>query len=188
MDQEERRLRLRVAAKLMLALGFFAVLYVVLSVLLHADPESRVIPTQRVQIGSMQPGEVRQVLWEGRPVLVYHRTADDIAALNQANPDLLDAESADSRQPAWAKNALRSKLPEYFVSIGVGTDFSCPVGLLVASDEAFMSQPWMGGFVDECRGARYDLAGRVYQGQYADENLIVPDYRIDGDVLVLGGR
>ena len=85
MDQEERRLRLRVAAKLMLALGFFATLYVVLSVLLHADPASRVMPTQSVQIGGMRPGDVRKLLWEGRPVLVYYRTRDDIARLAEAN-------------------------------------------------------------------------------------------------------
>ncbi len=194
-EKQQRRLRLRVAAKLMLALGFFTVLYVVLSVMFHSDPESRVIPTKTVDIGSLKKGESTVVLWEGRPVLIYRRTDNDIAALQTDDPRLLDAGSDKSKQPAWAKNATRSKDPEWFVSIGVGTDFSCPIALLPPSqnqsqnqsNDVFMQQPWRGGFVDECRGARYDLAGRVYRGQYADENLIVPSYVIREHQLILGG-
>ncbi len=190
-EKEQRRLRLRVAAKLMLALAFFTVLYVVLSVMFHSDPESRVIPTKTVDIGSLKKGESTVVLWEGRPVLIYRRTDNDIAALQTDDPRLLDAGSDKSKQPAWAKNATRSRDPEWFVSIGVGTDFSCPIALLPPSqnpsNDMFMQQPWRGGFVDECRGARYDLAGRVYRGQYADENLIVPSYVIREHELILGG-
>jgi len=186
-EQDIHRLRLRVAAKLMLAVAFFAVLYVVLSVVLSTDPDSRVIPTQNVNIGDMQAGDMRIVLWEGRPVLVYRRTDQQQQLLQSSNPRLLDERSQGSRQPPWAENPLRSRESAFFISIAVGTDFSCPIKLLPASTEDFKSQPWPGGFVDECRGARYDFAGRVFSGQYADENLIVPAYRIDGDVLVLGG-
>ena len=187
MEQDLRRLRLRVAAKLMLALGFFTVLYVVLSVLLHSDPESRVVPTQIVDIRGMQAGELRMELWQGRPVLIYLRTDEQLKALAERDLRLRDADSARSRQPSWAINALRSREGALFVSIGVGTDFSCPIKLLPAADETFMGRIWGGGFVDECRGARYDFSGRVFSGQYADENLIVPEYRLDDGLLVLGG-
>lgn len=188
MDQQQiRRLRLRVAAKLMLVLGFIGITFVMLSMVFSSDPESRVKATKVVNIGNMRAGEVRIVLWEGRPVLIYHRTEAQADALQAEDTRLLDANSAQSRQPSWANTAQRSRLPDYFISIGVGTDFSCPIGLLQASSEPFLAQPWVGGFVDECRGARYDFAGRVYSGQYADENLIVPNYRIKDGVLVLGG-
>ncbi len=188
MDQQQiRRLRLRVAAKLMLVLGLIGIMYVVLSMVFSSDPGSRVMPTKVVDIGGMSAGEVRIVLWEGRPVLIYYRTIQQVQALKSEDTRLLDAKSTKSRQPAWANNEQRSSRPEYFISIGVGTDFSCPIDLLPASDEPFMGQPWTGGFVDECRGARYDFAGRVYSGQYADENLIVPSYRIEDKVLTLGG-
>jgi len=186
-QQQIRRLRLRVAAKLMFVLGFVGVAYVVLSMVFSSDPDSRVIPTKMVDIGTLSAGEARIVLWEGRPVLIYHRTPAQVKALQSEDTRLLDAKSAQSRQPSWAQNELRSRVPEYFISIGIGTDFSCPIGLLPASSDPFMSKPWSGGFVDECRGARYDFAGRVYSGQYADENLIVPGYRIKDGVLVLGG-
>ena len=171
----------------MMVLGFIGIMYVVLSMVFSSDPDSRVLPTKVVDIGGMRAGEVRIVLWEGQPVLIYHRTDQQAQALKAADTRLLDAESTKSRQPSWAKNEQRSSLPEYFVSIGVGTDFSCPIDLLPASQEPFMDKPWAGGFVDECRGARYDFAGRVYSGQYADQNLIVPQYRIKDNVLILGG-
>jgi len=186
-EKEQRRLRLRVAIKLMLASAFLVTLYVVLSVMFHSDPDARVIPAKTVDIGNMREGESKIVLWEGRPVLIYRRTPNDIAALESEDTRLLDPESKKSQQPVWAENATRSKVPEWFVSIGVGTDFSCPIALLSAASDSFMEQPWRGGFVDECRGARYDLAGRVYRGQYADENLIVPSYVIREQNLILGG-
>lgn len=187
MDQQIRRLRLRVAMKLMLVMAFFTVVYVVLSVLLSSDKSTRVIPTKIVDISALRVGESRMVLWEGRPVMIYRRTNADMAALQKNDSRLADASSSESRQPSWAKNAHRSREPEWFVSIGVGTDFSCPVKDLPASSDQFMDMPWPGGFVDDCRGSRYDRAGRVYQGQYADENLIVPQYIRKDDVLILGG-
>lgn len=187
MDQQLRRLRLRVAAKLMLAVAFLAALYVVLSAVFSSNPDAQVVQSKIVDIGGMRAGDERIVLWEGRPILIYYRTDEQIEALAQADQRLLDEQSAKSTQPAWAKNALRSRNPSYFVSLGVGTDFSCPIKLLRASEQHFMNKPWVGGFTDECRGARYDFSGRVYRGQYADENLIIPQYRIKEDVLILGG-
>ncbi len=171
----------------MLGLGFVGILYVVLSMMFSSNPDSKVVPTKVVDIAGIRAGEVRIVLWEGRPVLIYHRTNQQLQALKAADPRLLDATSTNSIQPAWAKNEQRSSVPEYFISIGVGTDFSCPIDVLPASEQPFMGQSWGGGFIDECRGARYDFAGRVYSGQYAEQNLIVPEYRINGKVLILGG-
>jgi ubiquinol-cytochrome c reductase iron-sulfur subunit len=46
---------------------------------------------------------------------------------------------------------------------------------------------WLGGFFCPCHGSRFDLAGRVYQGSPASQNLIVPPYSFEGDsVLVIG--
>lgn len=172
----------------MLLVALITVLYVALSVLLSSDKSTRVMPTQIVDIAGQRAGVAQMLLWDGRPVMIYRRTQEEIAALMVADPRLLDAESGQSRQPSWAKNDHRSREPEWFVSIGVGTDFSCPVKYLAASPDLFMDKPWQGGFVDDCRGSRYDGAGRVYRGQYADENLIIPDYVRKADVLILGGQ
>ncbi len=145
------------------------------------------MPTQVVDIADLRPGQARMELWDGRPVLIYRRTETDIQQLQADDTRLLDFDSTESRQPSWAQNPYRSREPEWFVSIGVGTDFSCPVRHLAAASEPFLEQPWQGGFIDDCRGSRYDSAGRVYRGQYADENLIVPEYIRKDDVLILGG-
>jgi len=171
----------------MLLVAFFTVIYVVLAVLLSTDKSTRVIPSQIVDIAGQREGTSRIVLWSGRPVLIYRRTEADIAALQLDDERLLDSGSASSRQPSWANNANRSREPEWFVAIAVGTDFSCPIRHLPASADIFMDKPWEGGFIDDCRESRYDSAGRVFQGQYADENLIVPVYVRKDDVLILGG-
>jgi len=186
-EQNIQRLRLRVAAKLMGVLGLFGMLYVLLSMMFSANPDANVVPSKVVNIAGLQAGEFRTELWEGRPVLIYRRTPEQVASLQTTDERLRDADSNKSRQPDWAKNALRSRLPEIFVSIGVGTDFGCPLKLEAASEVVFMSQPWTGGFVDGCRAARYDFSGRVYKGQYATENLWIPNYRIVDDKLILGG-
>lgn len=175
----------------MLAVAFFAVLYVVVSVLLSSDKDARVMPTQLVDLSTIKQGEHRIILWDGRPVIVYRRSLEDTQFLEVAHAEhravLNDPDSKRSRQPTWALNAFRSKQPEWFISIGVGTDFSCPIGFSEASNERVQQQPWRGGFTDDCRGSKYDLAGRVYKGQYATKNLIVPNYTIRGTTLVLGG-
>lgn len=171
----------------MLLFAFFTVLYVVLSVVLSSDKSTRVMPTQIVDVSGYRAGAAQVVLWSGRPVMLLRRTEADMAALQTSDERLLDPDSERSRQPSWAKNASRSKEPEWFVAIAVGTDFSCPIRYLPPSSEIFMGKPWQGGFVDDCRESRYDGAGRVYKGQYADENLIVPQYVRKADVIILGG-
>ncbi len=186
-QQEQHRLRLRVAVKLMLMMAFLVMVYVILSMVFSSDESTRVVPTMKVDISQMQAGESKSVLWEGRPVIVYRRSSKDIIALNGLAATLDDPDSDRSRQPEWATHALRSREDEWFVGIGVGTDFSCPVSLLPAGGDEFLGEPWLGGFVDSCRGSRYDLAGRVFQSQLADKNLIVPPYRIRDKTLFLGG-
>jgi len=130
---------------------------------------------------------MKTLLWDGRPIIIYRRSDSDIAYLQQADDRLSDAASKKSKQPDWAKNATRSRESQLFVSIGVGTDFSCPLKFVPATAETFLGKPWAGGFVDECRGSRYDLAGRVYQSQYATKNLIVPNYTVRDGSILLGG-
>ncbi len=175
MEDNSRRLHLRVLAKILIGIAFFVALYVVLAMVFGSNTGARKLSSQLVDLTQIKPGGFELVLWEGRPVMIYRRTAADIAVLDLPNPTLLDPDSKASRQPNWAQNPYRSRKPEWFVAIGVGLDFSCPIKL---SDS---------GFADECRGSQYDFAGRVLRQQYADENLIVPVYTISGNTLLLGG-
>lgn len=182
----KRRLKLRVAAKLMLYLGFASVVYVFFAALRSGDGEVRSVPGLRVEIGEMQIGEMRILSWGGRPVLVYRRSDAEVVSLRSSDERLLDPGSTDSEQPPFATNTLRSQNPDWFVSLALGTGQGCSVDWLPADQIAFQGKPWNGGFRDSCGQDRYDVAGRVYKSQYARRNLIVPQYSIDGDTLILG--
>jgi len=125
-------------------------------------------------------------------VLIQRRTPEMITALQApeatAGGRLRDPDSRNSEQPAPMKNALRSRQPEWFVAIALGTDQGCPISDARdstpenASETAGVEQtadPVAPGFIDECRGSLYDGAGRVLVGQYADRNLAVPSYVLE---------
>jgi len=184
---ENRLLRLRVIAKAMLAAAFLTTVFVFVSAFLSGDKPGDPVPGMRVEIGDIAAGGTRLLIWEGRPVIVQRRTPDVIAALQREDATrdaaLRDPLSRRSEQPDDLSAALRSVQPEWFVAIALGTDYGCPVKPIADTDGA-------GGaaaFTDDCRGSRYDAAGRVFAGDYADRNLVVPAYRIDDGTLILGG-
>ena len=184
-----RLLRLRVLLKAMIAVAACAVVFVFLSAFLSDDGEEDTLPGLRVAVGDMAAGETRALTWDGRAVVVHRRTPETIARLEAdgARAALRDPDSERSEQPESMRGPLRSSSPEWFVAIGLGTDYGCPVAWLPPEATPFAGAPWPGGFVDGCRGSRYDLAGRVYAGQYADRNLVVPPHRVlDDGTLVLG--
>ncbi len=185
-ETSQRRLKLRVAAKLMLYLGFAAIVYVFFAALRSGDGDVRSVPSLRVSIGEMLVGETRFLSWGGRPVLVYRRSDSDVVSLRSGDERLLDPESKKSEQPAFASNAYRSQNPDWFVSLALGTGQGCSIVWMPPDPTTFQGKPWNGGFRDSCGQDRYDVAGRVYESQYASRNLIVPQYSIDADTLVLG--
>ncbi|MFK8082232.1 MAG: hypothetical protein AB8B97_18245 [Granulosicoccus sp.] len=171
---------------MMMYIGFAGVVYVFISALMSGDGEVPSVPSLRVEIAHVQPGETDFLTWQGRPVVVYRRQMADVAKLRSEDSRLRDPNSALSEQPAFAQNAMRSVSPDYFVAIALGTGQGCTVEFLPAADDLFQGRSWDGGFMDSCGKDRYDLAGRVYAGQYATRNLKVPPYAIEGTTLILG--
>ena len=184
-----RRLRLRVLAKFMLATAAFGVAFVAFAFFFSGNDERPRVPSLSVDVHDMQPGDTQRILWERRPVIIHRRTTASIAMLDSpaatAAGRLEDPDSRRSEQPEALRNARRSMEPEWFVAIALGMDQGCPVSM--AGDSA-RDEPM---FVDECRGSRYDGAGRVLAGQYADRNLSVPAHAfetIDGRIHLVLGR
>lgn len=189
---QARRLRLRVLAKAMLSVAVCAVVFVLFAFFFSGEDERPRVPALKVDVSTMMPGETRRLLWERRPVLIQRRTQEMITALQApeatAGGRLRDPDSLNSEQPEPMKNALRSREPEWFVAIALGTDQGCPIRDASdstqenANDTAGAGQtadPAAPGFMDECRGSLYDGAGRVLTGQYADRNLAVPSYVLE---------
>ncbi|MGM0554203.1 MAG: ubiquinol-cytochrome C reductase, iron-sulfur subunit [Pseudomonadota bacterium] len=175
------RIRIRALLKLMalagmLVLGFVLLGYT-LSVFRGAE-EQKV-----VDLTPIAPGEMRRLNWSGRHVLVVHR---DAALLGALGPDqrLVDPEGRRGWQPDGLQQPLRSLRPPWLVVIGESTDLGCELDLIRPD----VAEGWSGGFVDRCRGGRYDAAGRVFAGQEARRNLAIPPHRFIGDRLILGGE
>lgn len=185
-EDAKRRLKLRVAIKLMLYIGALGIAYVFFSVFTSGEREVRTVPSLRVSIGELADGQAMRLIWEGRPVLVYRRAGLDLANLRSADDQLADPQSTISTQPESFSKVFRSHTPEFFVAIALGTDLGCSVEYLPVGGEHFQDRPWTGGFIDSCSNSRYDLAGRVFKDQAANRNLVVPQYGIDGDTLILG--
>lgn len=179
--------RLRVAMKLMLLVGAGLLVYVFASSFFTTQPGEKSFRTLRLLVGNQQPGTAEWYNWNGRPVLILRRSPEQLAQLGYLDDELQDATSRRSKQPDYALNAHRSREPEWFVAIASGTDLSCAIAWLEAQEEDFRGKPWPGGFTDSCRGARYDLAGRVFTEQHAKKNLSVPQYsQPEPGIIVLG--
>jgi ubiquinol-cytochrome c reductase iron-sulfur subunit len=110
-----------------------------------------------------------------------------LAKLAANNSHLRDPDSAESEQPAYAKNGARSMKPEYLVLVGVCTHLGCaPLGKFEPGD-ATVGADWPGGFYCPCHGSKFDLAGRVFKDVPAPLNLAVPPYTFGANgTLVIG--
>lgn len=101
------------------------------------------------------------------PVMIFRRTPQDLIGLRTANPKLRDPDSAQSHQPAWAKNWHRSLRPDIMVCIATCTRGDCLVRR-AAAEQLDLACP--------CCASTYDLAGRIMTGP-AQTNLHVPPHR-----------
>ncbi len=136
-----------------------------------------------VDLSKIQPGEAITVAYRGKPVVIVRRTKETLAALDTLANELRDPQSDVSLQPEYAKNAYRARNPEFFVAERTCTHLRC---VPVYHGEA-TSDLTAGGFYCPCHGSKFDLAGRVYQGVPAPQNLDIPPYSFTGDTtLVIG--
>jgi hypothetical protein len=140
-----------------------AIVYVLLDFSIDIRP-SQVQSSYRFSLGELPEDRVQILRRDNLSVLVIKRSAATIARLEQGSANLQDPDSLRSRQPGFAKNTLRSKHPDLFVSYALGTDLGC--GLEAVKQE----------LKEICSNARYDFAGRALQGNNGFQNLAIPDY------------
>ena len=142
-----------------------------------------------VDISSLGPGEMMTVEWRGKPVWVINRTPEQLASLKANDAKLTDPKSANGMQPEYARNETRSIKPAVLVVVGICTHLGCsPTEKFKAGAESGIDADWPGGFLCPCHGSTFDLAGRVYKGKPAPDNLEVPPYMYLGDAKILIGE
>ena len=141
-----------------------------------------------VDISKLEPGQRIIEMWRGKPVWIFKRTPEQLAALPQLDSRLADPKSDNPDQtPAFAKNEVRAIKPEIAVIVGICTHLGCSPGYYPEMMPQGFDAQWKGGFYCPCHQSRFDLAGRVYQGVPAPSNLEIPPYHfVDDTHLVVG--
>jgi ubiquinol-cytochrome c reductase iron-sulfur subunit len=145
-----------------------------------------------VDISALKPGEKMTVEWRGKPVWIVRRTPEQLAALPKLDPLLADPKSLrnpDELTPPYARNESRSIKPEILVTVGICTHLGCsPTDKFIPGAQASLPDNWPGGFLCPCHGSTFDMAGRVYKGKPAPDNLVVPPHVYLSDSRILIGE
>jgi len=142
-----------------------------------------------VDIGDLQPGGLRIVQWQGKPVWILRRDPSSLEAIRALNSVVRDPNSEREQQPEYAKNEHRSVKPEFLVVIGLCTHLGCSPTFVSDEDGDIhnFGSDWKGGFFCPCHGSTFDLAGRVYRGVPAPTNLVVPPHMYLSETKILIG-
>ena len=145
-----------------------------------------------VDIGALQPGQKMTVEWRGKPVWIVRRTPEQLAELPKVDAELADPKSLrkpDELTPTYARNEHRSIKPELLVVVGICTHLGCsPSDKFVPGPQASLPNDWAGGFLCPCHGSTFDMAGRVFKGKPAPDNLEVPPYMYLSDTRLIIGE
>ncbi|WJW74839.1 ubiquinol-cytochrome c reductase iron-sulfur subunit [Thiohalobacter sp. IOR34] len=165
----------------------FALVPFVESMLPSAKAKAAGAPVE-ADISKLEAGQMIRVEWRGKPVWIVKRTEEMLATLPELEGTLSDPDSDMPQQPDYAKNPHRSIKPEILVLIGICTHLGCSPTFRPEVAPADLGPEWKGGFFCPCHGSRYDLAGRVYKGQPAPLNLVVPPHRYVGESVILVGE
>eukprot|EP00759_Apiculatamorpha_spiralis_P016557 PhF_6_TR22707/c1_g1_i1/m.32347/K00411/UQCRFS1, RIP1, petA; ubiquinol-cytochrome c reductase iron-sulfur subunit len=122
-----------------------------------------------VEIGVIDEKEYKTIVWRGKPIVIYHRTANQIASSAETPLSLL-------KHPEKDADRFKSR-PEYTLVIAICTHLGC----IPAPNEGMF-----GGYFCPCHGSHYDISGRIRQGP-APLNLEVPPYTWLSDGVVFLG-
>lgn len=130
-----------------------------------------------VDLAAIALGREIVVPWKGQPVVVRHRTPEEIASARAASLESFRdpyARSALLPANAVATDANRTdpRRPEWPVVIGLCTHLNC----LLKSAPALGVADMPAGWFCPCHAARFDASGRVVGGP-APTNLPVPPWR-----------
>lgn len=145
--------------------------------------------TVEVDLSGIEPGQRITVKWRGKPVFVWRRSPENIAAARAVRlEDLVDPvdyarENPNRRadMPALDENRVADAAGEWLIVIGVCTHLGCiPLG----QDGATVGD--YGGWFCSCHGSHYDTSGRIRKGP-APRNLDIPPYTLDEDLRLTIG-
>jgi ubiquinol-cytochrome c reductase iron-sulfur subunit len=141
-----------------------------------------------VDLGKLELGQLVTYVWRKQPIYIFRRSPETVARLAAHDGQLKDAKSADSDQPAYAVNEMRSRRADVAVLIATCTHLGCLPKQHFEPGDPVLGAEWPGGFLCPCHGSRFDLAGRVFNGSPASVNLRIPPYTFTNENTLLIGQ
>ncbi len=139
-------------------------------------------------ISKLEPGQLVTYEWRGKPVWIVKRTEEALSHLAGMDGLLADPNSELAQQPAYAANSTRSIDEQILVLVGSCTHLGCSPTYRPEVAPADLGGEWKGGFFCPCHGSRFDFAGRVWAGQPAPKNLLVPPHHYASETTILIGE
>lgn len=125
--------------------------------------------TTEVDLSAVELGQQIKVMWQGKPVFVRHRTAEEAsAALRDDFATLKDPQTDAERIQQSDGQAGR---PEWIILQANCTHLGCVP--LPSFDPGYRGQ--FGGWFCPCHGSDFDVSGRIRRGP-APINLLVAPY------------
>jgi ubiquinol-cytochrome c reductase iron-sulfur subunit len=122
-----------------------------------------------VDLAPVAVGQGITVMWQGKPIFIRHRSAEEIKAAEDVTLSQLPDPQADTAR-------VKSGHDQWIVLIGICTHLGCiPLG----NKPTDMRGEW-GGWFCPCHGSQYDTSGRIRKGP-APANLPVPPYAFESD-------
>ena len=183
-----RRRFLTLAASGMGVIGGAAVVWPLLASLRPSAKAQAAGAPITIDLSVIEPGQKFTTTWRGKAIWVVKRTPEMVASLTKVTADLVDPDSASSKQPDYAKNGARAIKPEISVLIANCTHLGCIPTFRPDHPAPDVRANWEGGFYCPCHGSKFDLAGRVFKGSPAPVNLSVPPYRFASDSQIVVGE
>jgi ubiquinol-cytochrome c reductase iron-sulfur subunit len=125
------------------------------------------LATVEVDLSAIPEGQQITLMWQGKPIFVRHRTAEDIEKARAVELRVLPDPQSDEER-------VKPDRDQWLVMIGVCTHLGC-VPLRDAGD--------FGGWFCPCHGSHYDTSGRIRRGP-APENMHIPPYEFLSDTMI----
>jgi len=154
---------------------------------MNPSADTRAASQKRVDVSDVSEGTQLTVLFQGKPIFVRRRGAEEIEAaraveMSELVDDASRNENAEGSDAADINRSLAAfdgeNTGEWLVMQGVCTHLGCvPLGD-GAGD--------FGGWFCPCHGSHYDTAGRIRSGP-APENLHIPLVAFIDDTTILLG-
>lgn len=144
------------------------------------DQKRKNASTVDVNLEPITEGMAITVKWQGKPVVIRHRTPEEIKAAQQVTLQALKdpyARNANLEASAYAYDDARSAgkgREKWIIVVNICTHLGCIPTVKAGSYK---------GWFCPCHGSDYDTAGRIRSGP-ADKNLFIPPYQFLTDNVV----